>query len=63
MQAVLVEGKVELIILGGYIIIFLIIIDILKMKLGEDFHLQIIVQLQGNIIKRLQIHIILGIAL
>ena len=63
MQVAQVEDKVELIMHGGFIILYLVTINILLMKNMVDFLLQIIVQLQGNFIKKQQIHILLVIAL
>ena len=62
----IVEGagcEVGLIMLGGNMIICLIIINILKMKNMVDFHLQIIAQFQWHFLLKVQMLIILDIAL
>ena len=53
MQVVQVEDKAELILLGGNIIAYQVIINILKMKIMVVIHQQIFVQLQWIILVRI----------
>jgi hypothetical protein len=58
MQVALVEGKVELIMLGGNMVKYLKNIAILKMNILVDFLLLIFVQLRKNMEKMIMILII-----
>ena len=62
MQVAQVEDKVELIMHGGYMIIYHIIINIFKMRDMVDLVQQIIALWQGSYHQRVKIPIILGIA-
>ena len=62
MQVAQVEDKVELIMLGGYMAIYLHIINILQIKDMADSVLLIIVQFLCLIMTRMKMRIILVIA-